>query len=112
MVIFIVYIFLVFNLVTYLKNNKTTILFVLLSKNYFTNENKFKQNILLLKNNFLIFISIDRKLYQKENPYAPAMYNSFLKQLMNDVCSPMRPNLPILKTRADGFTDLIKIGFK
>lgn len=110
MVIFIVYIFLVFNLLTYLKNNKTTILFVYLSNNYFTNGNKFKQNILLLKNNDFIFI--DRKLYQKENPYAPAMYNSFLKQLMNDVCSPMRPNLPILKTRADGFTDFIKIGFK
>jgi hypothetical protein len=31
---------------------------------------------------------------------------------MDDVCSPMRPNLPVLKTKSDGLTDFIKIGFK
>ncbi|XP_025405852.1 sec1 family domain-containing protein 2-like isoform X2 [Sipha flava] len=52
-----------------------------------------------------------RKLFVKENTYAPASYSSFVKQLMDDVCSPMRPNLPVLKTKSDGLTDFIKIGF-
>lgn len=53
-----------------------------------------------------------RKLFLKENSYAPAVYSSFVKQLMDHVCSPMRPNLPVLKTKSDGITDFIKIGFK
>ncbi|XP_050423428.1 sec1 family domain-containing protein 2-like isoform X2 [Adelges cooleyi] len=53
-----------------------------------------------------------RKLYIKENPYVPAVYSSFVKQLMNDVCSSMRPNLPVLKIKSDGITDLLKMSFK
>ncbi|XP_050521778.1 sec1 family domain-containing protein 2-like isoform X1 [Daktulosphaira vitifoliae] len=53
-----------------------------------------------------------KKLYTRENLYVPVVYNSFVKQLMNDVCSPMRPNLSsIMKTKSDGITDLIKMGF-
>lgn len=59
-----------------------------------------------------MFYFFNRKLFLRENPYAPAGYSSFVKQLMSDVCSPMRPNLPILKTKSDGITDFIKIGFK
>ncbi|KAL5243353.1 hypothetical protein ACI65C_010763 [Semiaphis heraclei] len=41
----------------------------------------------------------------------PAVYSSFVKQLMDDVCSPMRPNLSVLNTKTDGITDYIKLGF-
>ncbi|XP_022177744.1 uncharacterized protein LOC111038816 isoform X1 [Myzus persicae] len=52
-----------------------------------------------------------RRLFLRENPYVPAVYSSFVKQLMDDVCSPMRPNLSVLNTKSDGITDYIKLGF-
>lgn len=52
-----------------------------------------------------------RRLFLKENPYVPTVYSSFVKQLMEDVCSPMRPNLSVLNTKSDGITDFIKLGF-
>ncbi|KAE9542889.1 hypothetical protein AGLY_002800 [Aphis glycines] len=52
-----------------------------------------------------------RKLFLRENPYVPAVYSSFVKQLMDDVCSPMRPNLAVLNTKSDGITDFLKLGF-
>jgi len=55
---------------------------------------------------------LNRRLFLRESPYVPAVYSSFVKQLMDDVCSPMRPNLSVLNTKSDGITDYIKLGFK
>ncbi|XP_008180441.1 uncharacterized protein LOC100165621 isoform X2 [Acyrthosiphon pisum] len=52
-----------------------------------------------------------RRLFLSENPYVPTVYSSFVKQLMDDVCSPMRPNLSVLNTKSDGIKDYIKLGF-
>lgn len=57
-------------------------------------------------------ILLNRRLFLRENPYMPTVYSSFVKQLMDDVCSPMRPNLSVLNTKYDGIKDYIKLGFK